>query len=297
MRILMVTDYETAKTVNADITIEAEYGDMVVEGKQLTLAHHGPRRNNHAPCNVVLDYAYNEDGLTILVSHLDLDTIGGIAAVIGRQGYNNKFWEAAEYVDVHGPHHIHKFPERIQDKLNAYWSWCETQPKAEKLATGEVRDVTEEVNKHIRTINTILAFGDSELIIAGREWAKSVQNATEEKLVYESDNVRAFVTDGVFCNAAYYSEKRGKDIPCTVSFNTKYKSITVAFFDGGALLNACEIVQNLWGKLAGGHAGIAGSPREKEMNILDLTDLIDAVEDEFSSMRAREMWKAIGRPN
>ena len=43
--------YDIAKTITADATVEAEYGNNVVEGTKVTLAHHGPRSNNPAPCN------------------------------------------------------------------------------------------------------------------------------------------------------------------------------------------------------------------------------------------------------
>lgn len=294
MKILMVSDYNTAKNIVADTTVEAEYGDAVVEGKVYTLAHHGSRSNNPAPCNASIDKKLDDANLTILISHIDLDTVGGIAAIRGIKAYDNEFWSGAEFVDVNGPHHIHELPEYVQNKLNAYWAWTESQPQTERLETGEIRDVTKTVLNHIHAANTIIA-GNEEMLEAGKKWAENMQAATDEKLVYESDNVRAFVTDGIFCNAAYYSKKRGEDIPCTISFNTKYKSITIAFFDGGKELDACKIVQSLWGNLAGGHAGIAGSPREKEMNIFDFVNLIDSVEDKIDSERARELWKVIGR--
>lgn len=54
MKILLAPTYDIAKEYadhnRVDATVEAEYGDDVVEGEILTLAHHGSRSNNPAPC-------------------------------------------------------------------------------------------------------------------------------------------------------------------------------------------------------------------------------------------------------
>ena len=53
----------------------AEYGEKVIKGEQVTLAHHTKEyENNPAPCNT-MGVAPLEDGSTIVVSHLDLDTL------------------------------------------------------------------------------------------------------------------------------------------------------------------------------------------------------------------------------
>ena len=51
--IMLAPTLELAQTIvqNAAATVEAEYGDICVEGKDVTLAHHGPRSGNPAPCN------------------------------------------------------------------------------------------------------------------------------------------------------------------------------------------------------------------------------------------------------
>ena len=40
----------TLKTFNRTATVEAEYGERVVEGTEFTMAHHGPRAHNMCPC-------------------------------------------------------------------------------------------------------------------------------------------------------------------------------------------------------------------------------------------------------
>ena len=94
---------------------------------------------------------------------------------------------------------------------------------------------------------------------------------TDMKPVYETDNVRVFITDGPFTAGSHYSPEKGRVIPATVTLNTKTDRITVAFADGGSTdKNAKEIVQNLWGSRACGSCGIAGSPYGKRMSAKDL---------------------------
>ena len=83
-QILLAPTYDIAKTINAEATVEAEYGDECLEGTMATLAHHGPRSNNPAPCNTP-DVPVLPPFATVVVSHIDLDTLGGIYALQGRK--------------------------------------------------------------------------------------------------------------------------------------------------------------------------------------------------------------------
>lgn len=80
IRVLLVPKYMSEEELtNAQIaptaTVEAEYGEKVIKGEQVTLAHHTKEyENNPAPCNT-MGVAPLQDGSTIVVSHLDLDTI------------------------------------------------------------------------------------------------------------------------------------------------------------------------------------------------------------------------------
>lgn len=72
-----LTDDELSKRgIVADATVEAEYGERVIKGKQVTLAHHTQEyKNKPSPCNTPNVPILNNNS-TILVSHLDLDTLG-----------------------------------------------------------------------------------------------------------------------------------------------------------------------------------------------------------------------------
>lgn len=242
---------------NYSATVEAEYGDFCVEGTKATLAHHGSRSNNPAPCCWSNELPVLESDDEILISHIDLDTIGGCLALLGTKPKCPEFWKAAAFVDVNGPHHIHELTELQHNMLNAYYAWSQTQPRVRYTS---VTDVTEVILAHKEIIERIIAL-DPELIDSGKRWEAESTAATESRLQYESPFIRGFVTDGFFCNAAYYSQKMAAVIPATVSLNTTTRAITIAFADGGRSCSAREIVQRLWGPEAGGHSGIAGSPR------------------------------------
>lgn len=127
--------------------------------------------------------------------------------------------------------------------------------------------------------------GDKTLIQEGIKWNEETKEKIEKCLVFENDNVRVFNSpEGVFCSAAYYSEKQGKVIPSTVTRNGKFKSITVAMADGGKKVSAKELVQELWGNEAGGHLGIAGSPRGREMTEKDMQQLANIVNEKYNKI-------------
>ena len=243
----------------------------------VTLAHHGSRSHNPAPCNWEVTPLTNG---TILVSHIDLDTVGGVLALMGKKPEDNDFWKGAEFIDVNGSHHIHKLPTEVQDKLNAVYAWNATK---EHTRITEVTDVTDSILEWLDILEPVLGSDpDAELIEKGKQWSEEVTQAVESKLISETETVRAFITDGVFCSAGYYSPSFKKYCKATVVLNTKLNAITVAFFDGGKEASAREIVQSLWGNDAGGHNGIAGSPRgwaiSEEDIVVEFYKAIEAVE-------------------
>lgn len=253
-------------------TVEAEYGDYCVNARGgITLAHHGPRANNPAPCIA----AVTPNDLPIIVSHMDLDTIGGILAIWEEKPEDQAFWQAAAFIDVNGPHHVNELREREASMLRAYWAWTEKNrlPRFE-----EATDVTTAVLEAADVVRSIVAENE-HLLAKGTAWAASVEQATEACLVRETPDIRVFVTDGVFCSASYYSPRFRTVAKATVVLNKQFDAITVAFEDGGTNHSAKEIVQQLWGSEAGGHNGIAGSPRGQVMTEEDFRAAIRYVED------------------
>ena len=287
-RVILAPSYDIAKNIKAEATVEAEYGDECLEGTMVTLAHHGPRSNNPAPCNTP-DVPELPPFATVVVSHIDLDTLGGIYALQGRKPEDYRFWEAAEMIDVKGAHHIHELDKDIQDKLNAYYAYNDGQPRQRYI---EAIDVTKQIDDTYNVVNAIVDINDPEhdkLITAGKEWAQTREKEVEDQLVYENKDVRVFDTNGIFCAASYFSPNQNTICPATVTYNEKFKSITLAFEDGGKQLNAKEIVQELWGPEAGGREGIAGSPRNVEMTKNDLAKLVNELTERQLKLKTEIM--------
>lgn len=85
-----------------------------------------------------------------------------------------------------------------------------------------------------------------------------------------------FKSDGAFCCAAYYSPKLKKVTHFTVTL-TRFNAITLAFADGGVELSAEMIMKDIFGKEAGGRAGIAGTPRGVEYTLEDAERVFEHV--------------------
>lgn len=280
-RVLLAPTMELASTIVADATVEAEYGDTCVEGRIVTLAHHGTRSMNPAPCN--WDVTPLNSGV-ILVSHIDLDTVGGCLALMGLKPEDPEFWAGAEYVDVNGPHHIHKLSMEVQSKLNAVYAWRAEmrQSQNQNQQQGrivEVTDVTTTIYEWDEILKLVTGSNPDEgWINKGKQWAANITAQVESKLVDESETVRTFVTDGVFCSSSYYSPNLKTVCKATVVLNTRFNSITVGVADPDEL-SAKDFVQSIWGSNAGGHRGIAGSPRGQQMTKEDLMYVCKKLQD------------------
>ena len=290
VKILIVPKYmsqeELSKeSINPVATVEAEYGEKIIRGTEITLAHHIKEyENNPAPCNTP-NIPMVQDNSIIVVSHLDLDTLGGIAALIGRKKENPKFWQAAEFIDLNGAHNLFQVEEGTRKKYIAYKAYQDNH-RIQRFT--EITDVTNIVLEHLYIIDKIID-GDKYLIQEGIKWDEEIKKKIEDCLVFENDNVRIFDSpEGVFCSASYYSEKMGKVIPTTVTRNGKFKSLTIAMADGGKKVSAKELVQELWGSEAGGHPGIAGSPRGKEMTEKDMKKLARLVNERYNKINEKD---------
>jgi hypothetical protein len=273
-KILISSNPENLRSTNPDVTIEAEYGKELVEGKLLTLAHHGTRSHNPAPCvlkNMILDNVN-----TIGISHIDLDTIGGIMAVLGIKTYAPEFWALAGFVDVAGPHNIDKTnsSKEAKKQLQAYWAWSKSE-RYFPPRDGSVDNVTEIIYKHIEIIEKILG-GDNELLKAGEDFVLK-----EITLNYESFQLQVERTiirkHKSFCNHLYVTP-RGDICDSVISYNTETGAITLSFAASYDPRNACKIMQEVFGNLAGGHKGIAGSPRGEFLEFERVFDVLNKLE-------------------
>lgn len=286
------TELDTALSgYNSTATVEAEYGDTVVPGSVLTLAHHGARSGRPCPCSIgnIPDLGIEAVG----ISHVDLDALGGILAIMGKKpikyDWVNHFWSTASQVDVKGVHKLPEIgfgdiaPEMVEESLNAWWAFSES-PAGRVFAPRDGSAQEVDLSKHFRTINTLLVPvpEDSpvavdwesparlELIEAGCEWAASKALLDKESLWEDLESVLLRFS-AQFCNHLYRSAK------AVVTFNPKYESVTVSLAEPVPGVSCREIVQKLWGPEAGGHDGIAGSPRGQIMCPADAEKAAKAV--------------------
>ena len=306
-------------------TVEAEYGDVMVEGSVISLGHHGPRSGNPCPC-LAMNQALDLEAIGI--SHVDLDTVGGVAALLGVRknfedaelwngGYDYAFWEAAAYVDIHGPHRLKEWQKKREDLiyakargmkfhdlreendwvatergfldggfygLDAWWAWSKTHRAPFTPRDGSVIDVTEYVLEAVRIANLIaedccLDKETEQLIEAGYAFAAEGKALNESSFVREEGGVilrsaKEFVNhlyetpDGTVAQAVVAMTRRNAEEPMVV---------TVSLADPVEGVSCRAIVQALWGPLAGGHDGIAGSPRGTDMTASDAEQAFNAV--------------------
>lgn len=282
----------------ADVTVEAEYGDVVLEGRLYTAAHHqasGQYVGRHkaeggrpAPCNDP-NIPELQDG-SVAVSHVDLDTVGGCMRALGYAYWFEpefaSFWEAAEHVDVRGPHRLPAdHPERR--RLQAVWAYFGSARK--QYPRDQVVDITADIHAAAEAIGGILS-GEEAYLRAGDEFA-AAESALNRKSLRGSVGpvARAIVVreSDQFTNHLYNIEG-GLVGVAVVAHNTKMGSITVSLADPIPGVSCRQVVQELWGPEAGGHDGIAGSPRGKMMTRKDCGDAVKALAEALGIERVEE---------
>jgi len=269
------------------ITVEAEYGDRVVEGQKLTLAHHGTRSANPAPCLVKIPVgladevsAKDQPNRTIGVSHVDLDTVGGLIRIAESQvsldGWklgDDSFWELAAYVDLHGAHRALDCEPNDID-LSSLWAWWAWEREHDLVAPrdGSVKNIGAWVSEAVTVLAQIFHVFDranyNKLHEAGDQFKAAEEELNRDSFVEMTDGVCVRVAP-TFVNHLYRTPS-GAMAQVVVAYNTRHGSITVSCENETVPLNARVLVQSLWGEKAGGHDKIAGSPRDMRMKADDL---------------------------
>jgi hypothetical protein len=307
INIFIANNAEALSSVCPDATVEAEYGENVVIGKILTLAHHGPRAGRPCPCSIpnLPDMGIR----TIGISHVDLDTVGGILAIMGEKPdeyeWVKKFWGVAAEIDIKG---VHKLPRidlggaagnYILDSLNAYWAFSQTpEGRIYPPKDGSVVDVS--LERHFDVVKTLLVperepcrdeIDDQEtwwsekrsaLVAAGRKWAEEKKSLEKKSFVEEFDGGVLFRVADQFVNHLY--NHQDTVFKAIVGFNVKTKSITISLADPIPGFSCAEFAQSLWGPGAGGRANIAGSPRGEEKTLEDARKAAVAMGKAFAAL-------------
>jgi hypothetical protein len=289
MKIFISSNPENLRAIlkdNPSITIEAEYGDICIEGSLLTLAHHGERCQNPAPCkhnNLLLQNVFGQEGKEIYVgvSHLDMDTLGGIMSVSGlRDSKYESFWDLVAFVDVNGLHKLDETMWPEEDILSSYA--CQAMLSgffAEFKIPESVEDVTLTVSRIVEKIGAILRRDASaqEFLDTGKMYRETQEKLNRNSYIEDSNGV-ALRINAAFTNHLYRLPD-GRVMKAVVAFRPAYGSITISFADlisdAQGVISCRKIAQELWGPEAGGRDNIAGSPRNKRMKLSDIEQIYE----------------------
>jgi hypothetical protein len=270
--------------------VEAEYGSIIVEGRKGTYAHHQKKgkyspQESPAPCNNTgirpMDELWSDQrqDVIILVSHLDLDTVGGVLRLMGVELFdsywsNPEFWRVAEFVDLNGPHMMNTCgaSEKTLSQLHAYWAWAQKQ---ERTSRTEVTDVTGMIWETCKILRLILK-GNEDLLEEGRKMRGEEEELNRQSFVDCQSGIIIRYSDD-FCNHLYCKPDERDVQKAVISLSSKTGAITASLARETAGISCREIVQKLWGPEAGGRDGIAGSPRGKKMTVEDLASAVEEV--------------------
>ena len=262
-------------------TVEAEYGRRVITGSWATLAHHVDGwRDKPCPC-LHRETRPTPERLIIGVSHFDLDTLGGVLSLLGLRGSINPnedivsaaFWHAAAYIDTRGPHRIEELDRSVHSYLHAFWAWSESN-RLVAPRDKSVLDVTNFFQDAEEVLSEILN-GDESRLAAGQEWASNKEELEQKsfRFVFTFGGLSGIVRQsaGKFVNSLYAHDCRVYD--AIIGHNTETGAITLSF-ERPRIRNAKEVMQSVFGPEAGGHEGIAGSPRGIEFSLEDTVKVI-----------------------
>jgi len=294
VQVLLAPSLDLARGISPTVSVEAEYGAEVVEGSLYTAAHHVAKyKECPAPCNNQ-EIPKVEEGV-ILISHLDLDTIGGVWKAMGIDPVDKAdagFWRLAEFADLNGPHRLGDFIpdfEAHKEWLYSFWAWKEGKVAGYDGLPRFPRDKVTDVTSLVREAAEIFCYiqGGAPLFKeAGLADQKAQQEAKERTFVQLQGAVGVYVGD-VFMNGFYDTpEGMAKALVC---FSTKFKSITISLERPIEGLSCRWQVQDLWGPEAGGHEGIAGSPRGKEMTLQDLVEAANRMDTQVRVWGGRQI--------
>lgn len=262
-KIVISSNPENLTAVNPCITIEAEFGGVVVEGSLLTLAHHGERGHNPPPST--RPNGLVEDAVSVGVSHIDLDTLGGILSVGGTKPVAPGFWTLSGFVDVNGAHKLGESGASDADlrRLYAYWAGAEALP-VYAPRDGSVADVTEGVTKLAALVALVLA--DDEATLEAGDAFKAAQDElnTTSFIDLLPGGIILRTSRGPFVNHLYVTPS-GEVARAVVTHNPSEDvpngAITASLADAVEGVNIGTLLGEVFSPEAGGHAGIGGTER------------------------------------
>jgi hypothetical protein len=175
-----------------DATVEAEYGNEVIEGKYATLAHHGPRMANPAPCAMYVAAPLLR-GAIVGLSHFDLDGLGGCMRLAGykpRTETEEAFWLLVAELDVRGCHQMKsilnafqlsaEMEEKIKEWYHAFQAWSQKN-RYFPPRDGSLTNCTLAIRGGVNTVSAILK-DNPTLLAEGERWLEAQRTLDRESL-------------------------------------------------------------------------------------------------------------------
>ena len=249
------------------LTVEAEYGAFVLEGGKYTAAHHQPIGSPYvgrhitpygrpAPCNDQ-DIPKLEENEVALISHIDMDTLGGLMRATDKFEENPVFWFYAEHIDTNGRHKAKK-DHPCWILYNGILAWIEENKP--EIDHNRNNDVTEFCYKAFDFIKDTL--NDGHLATRMGHAYLYLQDKLDESTFVEMRPCGLVIrrTQGKKVNHLY------RDGIAVITYDEKYKTIRISTSDQIPNLSCRRLVQEWWGDRAGGHNQIAGSARGQFMS-------------------------------
>ena len=186
------------------------------------------------------------------------------------------FWTLAAFTDVNGPHKLSESGASPEDsaRLFAWWAWSEAH-RCAPPRDGSVIDATDYVETASNILSAVLA-DDPELLALGTEWCARKDALNKSSFLERVNDVIVRVSTE-FVNGLYTDPDDCHVAKAVVGYNPAKGSVTISLADPISGVSCAEIARMLWGPLAGGHAGIAGSPRGEEMRLSELARARDAM--------------------
>jgi hypothetical protein len=264
IKVIAVPSWELAQTIeNPSVTVEAEWGGMVLQGSVFTACHHQPGQEDWpAPCNNA-NIPVIEEGI-IALSHLDHDCIGGTMRAMGFgelfMPEFDSFWRLAEDCDKNGPKVLVNHSQVNQDRMNAIWAFLKTLPFTPR---DQIKDVTQTI-LDCRDIFWRVLNGDEELLRVGREWVEYNRVLDTDSLISVKNGVQKRIIkslDPATGRPGFVNHLYGDDV-AIATFCEPLGTITISLRDPIEGVSCREIMQSLFGMEAGGHDGIAGGRRK-----------------------------------
>jgi hypothetical protein len=238
MKVLISSDPAELEKAKPQVTIEAEYGDRLVEGSIASFAHHGSRSDNPVPCidPRALEVAtkMKEDGLletaVFGISHFDLDTLGCLMIFMAVQGdmglvpiqKAEPFFELAAFVDTNGPHRL--------KQIAAYWAWSRNN-MIYPPRDGTAQSITPQVVEAAKAVQQIL-LEDKTMLQRGWEFLEAEDALNTDSLRDWENGVALRISDQ-FTNHLYSHPWDGSVAAGVAALNTAQKSVTVSLADHG----------------------------------------------------------------